>query len=87
MSDLSCGDRVRALVLVDVALGSDAGDTEAPSWAIFATIPGRAGRCASSLVASFLTNPLFHPALLELFIADPAQATPARVKIYRQPWW
>jgi len=68
------GDRVRALVLVDVALasmpatrGTVVGD---------ATIPGRA------VAAQARGRELSHPIrcsprqLLELFIADPAQATP-----------
>jgi pimeloyl-ACP methyl ester carboxylesterase len=38
-----------------------------------------------SVVATFLTNPLFTRKLLEAFIDNPARATDARVAIYQRP--
>ena len=78
-------DRVRALVLVDAALGIGTGKDEAPPrsplmQAFFAVRPLRDG-----VVATFLTNPSFTRRLLQAFIDDPARATDARVAVYQQP--
>ena len=81
---LAAGDRVRALVLVDAALGIRADDATAPLPAIvrgaLAVAPLR-----TALVAAFLTNPAFTRRLLAGFVADPAVATDARVAVYQRP--
>jgi len=81
-------ERVRALVLVDAALGivatGDAGNAPpAPPALVRAVLAVRPLR--TSLVAAFLTNPSFTRRLLQGFIADPAAATDARVAIYQRP--
>lgn len=78
-------DRVKALVLVDAALGIKAAGQEEqpPSEILRAFLAARPLRDA--VVATFLTNPLFTKRLLGLFIADPAHATPARVSVYQRP--
>jgi len=77
--------RVRALILVDAALGVRAGDAQMPPpsplmQAFFAIRPLR-----DSVVAAFLTNPSFTRRLLQAFIDDPSRATDERVAIYQRP--
>lgn len=78
-------DRIKALVLVDAALGIRTIDqAEQPPTEILQTfLTTRALRDA--VVATFLTNPLFTKRLLGFFIADPAHATQARVRVYQRP--
>lgn len=78
-------ERVRALVLVDAALSihNDGATAKEPSPLLngfFATTALR-----DSVVATFLTSPLFTKQLLKSFIADPVHATDARVRVYQQP--
>lgn len=77
--------RVRGLVLVDAALGI-VGET-APAAERSALVRGAldSGLVRTSLVAAFLTNPLFTRQLLRSFVADPAAATDARVAVYQRP--
>lgn len=77
--------RVSALILVDAALSirEDDAPPQPPSALLrgfFAVTPLR-----DSVVATFLTNPLFTRHLLQAFVADPASATDERVAIYQQP--
>lgn len=78
-------DRVRALVLVDAALGIRP-DHEAPAppslpvRALLAVPPIR-----DAVVAAFLTNPALTRRLLQSFIDDPARATDERVEVYQRP--
>lgn len=77
--------RIRALVLVDSALGlGDGTPQREESSALVDGILG-ARPLRDALVATFLTNPMFTRKLLESFIADPVHATDARVAIYRRP--
>jgi len=78
-------ERVRGLVLVDVALGlppEGAGRSSPPRLlgALLAVRPLR-----DAVVATFLTNPRFTRRLLQSFIADPSRATPERVAVYQRP--
>jgi pimeloyl-ACP methyl ester carboxylesterase len=77
--------RLRGLVLVDVALGLPAGGAapSEPSALLDSLFGVRALR--DGVVAAFLTNPQFTRTLLQMFIADPAKATDERVGIYQQP--
>ncbi|HTD90895.1 MAG TPA: alpha/beta hydrolase [Burkholderiales bacterium] len=75
-------DRVRALVLVDAALGLQVSDGE--SNGVLQQLLG-VRPLRDSLVATFLTNPQFTKRLLQAFIADPALATDARTALYQQP--
>jgi pimeloyl-ACP methyl ester carboxylesterase len=81
---LRASGRVRALVLVDAALGiaPDDGPPPAPSRIVASILrlPVR-----QALVSTFFTNPWFTRRLLRGFIADPGKATDARVQIYQQP--
>jgi pimeloyl-ACP methyl ester carboxylesterase len=91
--------RVRALVLVDVALGLDMAVPAADGSATNGSPPIVAPAPAPSIVeralgvqplrdavvATFLTNPLFTKKLLGMFIADPVHATPERVLTYQKP--
>lgn len=78
-------ERIRALVLVDSALGlGDGTPQKEESSALVDGILG-ARPLRDALVATFLTNPMFTRKLLESFIADPVHATDARVAIYRRP--
>ena len=84
-SALRAPARVRALVLVDAALGirADGAAPEHPPWiarGLLAVPPVRDG-----LVAAFLTNPRFTRQLLTRFVADPSVVTPERVAIYQRP--
>jgi pimeloyl-ACP methyl ester carboxylesterase len=77
--------RVRALVLVDAALGIVAdGDTPAPPSALIRTVLA-VGPLRTGLVAAFLTNPRFTRRLLQGFVADPGVATDERVAVYQRP--
>lgn len=82
---LVAGDRARALVLVDAALGVRA-EGEAPSppsmpvRALLAIPPLR-----DAVVAALLTNPAMARRLIQSFIDDPARATEERVEVYRRP--
>lgn len=76
--------RVRALVLVDVALGLDAAALpDAPPGLVQQAL--NVGPVRDAVVASFLTNPLFTRHLLQMFIADPVHASPQRVQVYQRP--
>jgi pimeloyl-ACP methyl ester carboxylesterase len=78
-------ERVRALVLVDAALGIVAdGTTPVPPPTLVRTALA-IGPLRTSLVAAFLTNPSFTRRLLRGFVADPAAATDERVAIYQRP--
>jgi pimeloyl-ACP methyl ester carboxylesterase len=82
---LAAPERVRAVVLVDAALGiREAGQPPSPG-----PLPARAllaaGPLRDSVVAAFLTNPRFTRRLLQSFVADPAVATDARVAVYQRP--
>ena len=79
---LAAPERVRALVLVDVALDIDPGPAE--SAGAVQTLLGIAP-LRDAAVATFLTNPRFTKRLLQQFIANPAIATPERVGIYQRP--
>jgi len=78
--------RVRAVVLVDAALsiGHDSGSapeaTPLALRAVLAVTPLR-----DSLVATFLTNPMFTRLLLQSFIDDSARATDEWVRVYQRP--
>lgn len=74
-------DRVRALVVVDVALGIGAADETSPAVRYLLDVP----LLRDAVVATFLTNPAFTGRLLELFVADPAAAAPERVGVYKRP--
>jgi pimeloyl-ACP methyl ester carboxylesterase len=77
--------RVRALVLVDAALGIR-GEGQAPSAgspiarAVLSVRPLR-----DALVAAFFSNPRFTRRLLQGFVADPSVATDERVAVYQRP--
>jgi pimeloyl-ACP methyl ester carboxylesterase len=78
-------ERVRALVLVDAALSvADANADKVQGSALLsmflAVRPLR-----DSVVAAFLTNPLFTRRLLQGFIDDPARATDEWVALYQRP--
>jgi pimeloyl-ACP methyl ester carboxylesterase len=77
--------RVRALVLVDAALSIGANDANTPESSalvggLLAVQPLR-----DSLVATFLTNPMFTRNLLEQFIDNPVHATNEWVALYQRP--
>ena len=78
-------ERVRALVLVDAALGilPDDGHYEPPSPLVRAVLAVEPLRDA--IVATFLTNPRFTRNLLQTFVHQHADATDALVAIYRLP--
>jgi pimeloyl-ACP methyl ester carboxylesterase len=74
--------RIRALVLVDAALGLQTPTAESGG------LLSRLLQCQwlrDSLVATFLTNPRFTRRLLQAFIADASLATDERTAIYQQP--
>ena len=77
--------RVRALVLVDAALGLEpaAGPGESPPWFLDAALAARPVRDA--LVASTITNPLLSRTLLKQLIANDAAATGERVAELQRP--
>jgi pimeloyl-ACP methyl ester carboxylesterase len=77
--------RVRALVLVDAALGLDAGARagSSPHWLVDAALAARPVR--DVLVASTITNPLLSRRLLQLLMANDAAATDERIAVLQQP--
>ena len=77
-------DRIRALVLVDAALGIENGEPAKPSWSILSGVLHTAP-LRNALVATFLTNPMFTQRLVRSFVAHPEIVTDARAEIYRQP--
>ncbi len=81
---LAAPGRVRALVLVDAALGLLPASTDANSNGLMQQLlnlqPLR-----DSLVATFLTNPQFTKRLVQSFIANPDLATDERTALYQQP--
>lgn len=74
-------DRAKALVLVDAALGLDApeGGASIAGWVL------RPRRLRNAIVAATVTNPLLTRRLLTRFVADPATATDARVRMLQAP--
>ena len=78
-------DRVRALVLVDAALGiREAGQAPASGSPLargFLSV----GPLRDAVVATVFSNPRYTRKLLQSFVADPAVATDARVAIYQRP--
>lgn len=82
---LHAPDRVRCVVLVDAALSIANDDAGVPA----APLPLRAflasGVVRDSVVATFLTNPVFTRRLLQGFIDDPSRATDDWVRIYQRP--
>jgi pimeloyl-ACP methyl ester carboxylesterase len=84
---LAAPGRIRALVLVDAALGLL--DLQAAGAA--PDSPGLVQHLLNmqplrdSLVATFLTNPRFTKRLVQSFIANPALATDERTALYQQP--
>ncbi len=80
-------DRIRALVLVDVALGfgSDGQfEPNHPSWlvrAFFAIHPLR-----NAVLSATATNPLMTKKLLSTFVANPEVLTPALLSVYQKPF-
>ncbi len=78
-------DRIRALILVDAALGiREDGQPPASGSSLVGGLLS-VGPLRDALVATFLTNPRFTRRLLQSFVADPAVATDARVAIYQRP--
>ncbi len=78
-------DRVQVLVLVDAALGMELNGQQQNGQSpllngLFAVRPLR-----NAVIAATLTNPLCTQSLLQLMIADPADATEAQVKMLQQP--
>ncbi len=80
---LMATDRIRSLVLVDVALGLDAGshDTSRIQNFLVGLTPLR-----NAVAAATVTNPMFTKSLLKMFIFNKAAATDARVAIYQRPF-
>jgi pimeloyl-ACP methyl ester carboxylesterase len=82
---LQAPSRIRALVLVDAALGLGSGDHAPDPPSVFVKAFLRVGPLRNAVVATFLTNPRFTRRLLGSFIANPAQATEERVRVYQRP--
>src|SRR5690606_7982128 len=76
---------VRALVLVDAALGIRADGAPPAELPALARAAIGFAPLRTSLVAAVLTNPWCTRRLLQAFVADPAAATDARVAVYRRP--
>jgi pimeloyl-ACP methyl ester carboxylesterase len=77
--------RVRALVLVDAALGLSAATTaRQPPWPIRAILAAAPVRDAA--VAATLTNPWMTRRLLSMLISEKAAATPERVAMLQRPF-
>ena len=83
---LRAPSQVRALVLVDAALDLHIPPAESLSTSPAVTMLLAPSPIRNGLVAATLTNPLFTKRLLELLIATPAAATPARVHMLQQPF-
>jgi pimeloyl-ACP methyl ester carboxylesterase len=77
--------RVRALILVDAALGIREDGAAPDSGSSLARGLLAIGPLRDAVVATFLTNPRFTRRLLQSFVADPAVATDARVAVYQRP--
>src|SRR6267378_1815374 len=78
-------ERVRALVLVDAALSVGTDDALAPESPLLLRGFLAAQPLRDSVVATFLTNPMFTRQLLQGFINDPAHATDDWVRLYQRP--
>ena len=76
--------RLRALILVDAALGLQATAAEADPGVLVRALLG-AKPLRDSLVAGFLTNPGFTKRLVQSFVADPAKVSDERAAVYQQP--
>jgi pimeloyl-ACP methyl ester carboxylesterase len=74
-------ERVRALVLADAAIGLDSPRGGGGPVALLL----RVRPLRNALVASTVTNPLLSRRLLTMFMASPAPATDARVRMLQQP--
>jgi len=81
---LAAPERVRALILVDAALGINWSDDPPDAPALLRGFLG-ARPLRDSVVATFLTNPLFTRRLLQSFIDDPQRATDEWVSLYQRP--
>lgn len=82
LAALSAQDRVRALVLVDPALGLDQPE-QAPSGLVPALLSVRPLR--NALISATATNPLLTRRFLSMMIADPAAANETRVAMLQRP--
>ncbi|MGH8583015.1 MAG: alpha/beta fold hydrolase [Gammaproteobacteria bacterium] len=78
-------ERVRALVLVDAALSVGEDDAAAPTSSLLLRGFLAARPLRDSVVATFLTNPMFTRKLLQGFIDNPAHATDDWVRLYQRP--
>jgi len=78
-------ERVRALVLVDAALGIAPPEEQAPEPPLALRVFLAARPLRDAVVATFLTNPSFTRRLLRGFIDDPARATDEWVQVYQRP--
>jgi len=78
-------ERVRAVVLVDAALSIGADDGRRPEAPMLLRGFVAAQPLRDSVVATFLTNPMFTRKLLQGFIDNPAHATDDWVRLYQQP--
>jgi pimeloyl-ACP methyl ester carboxylesterase len=78
-------ERVRALVLVDAALGIRESGRPAAAGSTLARGFLSIRPLRDAVVAAFLSNPRFTRRLLQSFVADPAVATDERVAIYQRP--
>lgn len=77
--------RMRGLVLVDVALSINENGGDQPTTPLLLEKFLATPLLRDSVVATFLTNPLFTRRLLQLFIDNAAHATDDWVRIYREP--
>jgi pimeloyl-ACP methyl ester carboxylesterase len=82
LAALSAQDRVKALVLVDPALGLDQAETT-PSSVVRALMAPRPIR--NTLMAATATNPKLTRRFLAMMIADPAAANETRVAMLQRP--
>lgn len=82
-------DRVRALILVDAALGVKAehvvAGTVLPHNNSPVALALRLRPVRNAIVGSFVTNPRFTRRILQSFIALKERATPERVAVYQAP--
>lgn len=84
---LSAPVRIRALVLVDAALGLgrdgqfEQNHPALPARVFFALHPLR-----NAVLAATATNPLLTKRLLSTFVADPRVLTPALLSVYQKPF-
>ena len=82
---LRAPSQVRTLILVDAALDLHIPPDSLPRPPA-ATMFLKPSAVRNALVAATLTNPLFTKRLLQLLIAIPGAATPARVRMLQQPF-